>query len=330
MPSKVNYALVGLFVILLGAALLGVVFWLTVGSEVKIYDRYRVYFQESVAGLNPRAAVRYRGVQVGQVDSIGLDPRNPDRVDVVLNIERGTPIRRDTIATLSTQGLTGVAAVELSGGGLHSLPLEREPEQDLPVIQAGPSLVARLDDAFNNVLTNFNTLSQRLERLLGDENQAAITEILRQVSTITGAVADRSDSLGQTLANLETFSDMLAERAERTGQALDQLAITLQGTGDLGQQARATLREIQASAQAARKTADHLSQTSQNLSVLAEIGQRELRRLEQNTEPELNALLAQANSLITVLRRLAELLEQHPNALLQGRPIGRPGPGEQR
>lgn len=330
MQGKVNYALVGLFVILLGAALLGVVFWLTVGSEIKTYDRYRVYFQESVAGLNPKATVRYRGVQVGQVESIRLDPRNPDWVDVVLNIERNTPIRRDTIATLSTQGLTGVAAVELSGGSIHSLPLEKDPGQELPVIQAGPSLVARLDDAFNTVLANLNSLSNRLERLLNDENQTAITEILRQVSTITGTVADRSDSLGQTLVNLETFTNMLAGRAERTGQALDQLAGALRDTGKLGQQGQAALRDIQASAQAVRKTADTFNQTGQDLSALAEIGQRELRRLGQNTEPELNALLAQANSLVAVLRRLAELLEQHPNALLQGRPVGRPGPGEGR
>ena len=59
MLSKVNYALVGLFVLLLGAALLGVVFWLTVGGEAKTYDQYRVYFQESVAGLNPKATVNY-------------------------------------------------------------------------------------------------------------------------------------------------------------------------------------------------------------------------------------------------------------------------------
>jgi phospholipid/cholesterol/gamma-HCH transport system substrate-binding protein len=330
MPSKVNYALVGLFVILLGAVLLGMVFWLTVGGEIKTYDRYKVYFHESVAGLNPRATVRYRGVQVGQVESIRLDPSNPDRVEVVLNIERGTPIRRDTIATLSTQGLTGVAAVELSGGDRHSLPLEKESEQELPVIQAGPSLVARLDDAFNHVLTNLNTLSSRLERLLSDENQTAITEILHQVSTITGAVADRSDHLGQTLAHLETFTGVLAGRAEPMGQALDQLVVALQGTGDLGQQAQATLREIQASAQAARKTADSFSQTSRNLNDLAEVGQREMRRLGQNTEPELNALLTQANQLMAVLRRLAEMLEQQPNALLRGRPTGRPDPGEGR
>ena len=328
MYSKVNYALVGLFVVGLFAAFLWGLFWLTLGGETKVYDRYRVYFQESVAGLNPKATVRYRGVQIGQVESIRLDPTNPDRVDVVLDIERGTPIRRNTIATLSTRGLTGVASVELSGGGSQSLPLEKEPEQSLPVIQAGPSLVARLDDAFNNILTNVNTLSNRLERLLGDENQTALTQVLQHLSVITGAVADRSDSLRQTLANVETFTGALAQRSESLGKALDQLTAGLEKSGDLGAQLRATLSDIRAGAQSVRRTADTFNQTSLDLSGIAKDGQRELQRLGQTTVPELNALLMQINDLAAVLQQLAELLEQNPRALLLGKPNGKPGPGE--
>ncbi|MBK7543829.1 MAG: MCE family protein [Candidatus Competibacteraceae bacterium] len=328
MLSKVNYMLVGLFVLLLGAALLGVVFWLTVGGEVKVYDRYRVYFQESVAGLNPKATVRYRGVQVGQVESIQLDANNPDQVDVVLDIERGTPIRRDTIATLSTRGLTGVASVELSSGRAQSPPLEKRPGQDLPVIQAGPSLVARLDDAFNNILTNVNNLSGRLERLLGDENQLALSEILRNVRTITGAAADRPETIQRTLTNLETFTSELVKLAQRLSKSLEQLASTLEKSGDLSAQVQTTLADFRASAQAVRKTAETFNQTSLALSGAAETGQQELRRLGQSTLPELNGLLVQVNDLVGTLQRLAELLEQNPRALLLGKPSGRPGPGE--
>lgn len=327
MQSQVNYALVGLFVMALGAALLGVSFWLTLGGETKTYDPYRVYFQESVAGLNLKAAVRYRGVQVGQVSAIQLNPHNPDQVDVVLDIERGTPIRRNTIATLSTRGLTGVASVELSGGN-HSLPLEKAPDQELPVIQAGPSLVARLDDAFNSILTNFDNLSKRLERLLSDDNQIALTQTLQNFSTITGAVADRADSLRQTLTHVETLTATLAGRAERLGKALDQVAGELEQTGGLSTQVQATLSDIRASAQAIRKTADHFNQTSLAFTALAGDGQRELQRLGQNTAPELDALLIQASDLMTTLQRLAGMLEQHPRALLIGKPQGRPGPGE--
>jgi phospholipid/cholesterol/gamma-HCH transport system substrate-binding protein len=308
-------------------ALMGAVFWLTLGGENKTFDRYRVYFHESVAGLNPKATVRYRGVQVGQVQSIRLDP-NPDQVDVVLGIERGTPIRRDTIATLSTRGLTGVASVELSGGGNQS-PLEKEAGQDLPVIQAGPSLVARLDDAFNNILTNVNNLSSRLERLLGDENQTALTEILQHLE-------HHHRRGGRTLRQHPPDADERGNlhrgpwRGARNGWARRWISwqrvggnrrIERPGAGD-------ALGDFRAAAQSVRKTADTFNQTSRDLSGLAEVGRQELRRLGQSTEPELSALLAQASDMVTALQRLAELLEQNPRALLLGKPSGRPGPGE--
>jgi phospholipid/cholesterol/gamma-HCH transport system substrate-binding protein len=326
--SKVNYALVGLFVVALFAGLMGATFWLTLGGDRKIYDRYRVYFRESVAGLNPKATVRYRGVQVGQVESIRLDSDNPDQVDVVLEIERGAPIRRDTIATLSTRGLTGVASVELSGGAQSPL-LEKEAGRELPVIQAGPSLVVRLDDAFNNILTNVNSLSSRLERLLSDDNQTAIAQTLQNVNSITGAVAEQADGIRRTLANVEIFTAALAQRAERLGQSLDQLATGLEQSDNLIAQAHATLSDVRAGAQAMRRTADAFNQTGRDLSDLAKDGQRELQRLGQMTMPEFNALLTQAGDLAAAVQRLAELLEQNPRALLLGKPNGRPGPGEQ-
>lgn len=327
MLSKVNYTLVGLFVVLLGAALLGVVFWLTVGSDNKVYDRYRVYFQESVAGLNLKATVRYRGVQVGQVESIQLNPANPDQVAVILDIERGTPVNRDTIATLSTRGLTGVASVELSGGRPNSLPLEKQANQDLPVIQAGPSLVARLDDAFNNILTNVNNFSKRLEQLLGDDNQKAIAEILRNTSIITGTIAGRADSVDHIVRNVEGFTGELAKRAEKLAKALDRLAIDLESSGDLIGQARATLIDFRAAAQSVRKMAEAFQQTGQDVSGVAQAGQQELRRLG-DISPSVNEILVQTADLVDTLQRLAELLEQHPRALLLGKPTGRPGPGE--
>ena len=353
MQSKVNYTLVGLFVIALFAALALAVFWLTMSGDRKVYNYYRVYFSESVAGLNPKATVRYRGVAVGQVETIRLSPTNPDQVDVLLGIERGTPISRDTIATLSTRGLTGVASVELSGSGPGSPPLEKQPDQDFPVIQAGPSLVARLDDAFNNILTNVNNLSGKLERLLGDENQTAVSDILRNVNTITGAVARHSDSLERSVTQVETLTSDLSRQFSKIGKTVDSLLGGFEKSGDLGGQVRQTLEDFRASAQAVRKifdtlegqaqgtlidfraaaqavrqTADTFNRTSQDLSGMAKGGQSELQRLGQNTVPALNQLLAQTSAMMQDLQRLINLLEQNPRAVLLGKPSGRPGPGE--
>jgi phospholipid/cholesterol/gamma-HCH transport system substrate-binding protein len=315
-----------LFSILLSAFLLSVIFWLTVGGDRKVYDRYLVYFQESVAGLSPKATVRYRGVQIGRVESIRIDPNNPGQVEVVLGIERGTPIRRDTIATLSTQGLTGVASVELSGGG-QSPTLDMT--QDIPVIKAGPSLVARLDDAFNNILTNLNNLYSKLENLLSDGNQEAISKILQNMSIVTGEIANRSKGIGQIVANTASFSASLEKRSEQLGKVLERLSASLEEAGSLSCQLRATVKNFISASNSVRKTADTFNQTGRDLSRLANTGQSELRRLGQISEAELSMLLLQAGDLVATLQKLASMIEKDPRVLLIGAPIGKPGPGEE-
>ena len=82
MENKVNYALVGGFVLLLGAALIAGVLWLASGGGFqKKYDLYLALVGESVAGLNLNAPVKYRGVDVGKVREIQLDPRIGQRFD---------------------------------------------------------------------------------------------------------------------------------------------------------------------------------------------------------------------------------------------------------
>ena len=112
-----NYSVVGAFVLILGALLIAGVLWLASGGALqKSYNQYLAIADESVAGLNLNAPVKYNGVDVGKVRKIWLDPVNPQRVILLFAIERGTPIKEDTIAVLKTQGLTGIAYVELSGG----------------------------------------------------------------------------------------------------------------------------------------------------------------------------------------------------------------------
>ena len=134
METKVSYAQVGGFVVILGTLLVAVILWLASGGAFqKAYDLYLAISEESVAGLNLNAPVKYNGVDVGRVRQIRLDPANPEQVNLLFAIERGTPIRQDTVAVLKTQGLTGIAYVELSGRG-----------RQIVLLQAGLARLAEL------------------------------------------------------------------------------------------------------------------------------------------------------------------------------------------
>ena len=139
MEDKLNPTLVGAFVLLLGAALVAAVLWLSAGvGGGKPSTAYETIFDESVAGLNLDAPVKYLGVDVGKVRSIAIDPHNPRQVRLGLLIETGTPVKQDSEAVLKSQGLTGIAYVEVSGGSAQAPALAIGPDGTPPLIRSKP------------------------------------------------------------------------------------------------------------------------------------------------------------------------------------------------
>src|SRR6476661_4218394 len=115
MENKAHALAAGIFVVVLTVMLLVLGAWLTRDSGHR--DVYEISTRESVTGLQEQAPVRYRGVDVGKVTRIGFDPKAQGNVLVRLEIGRGAPVSTDTFATLSFQGVTGLAFVQLDDTG---------------------------------------------------------------------------------------------------------------------------------------------------------------------------------------------------------------------
>ena len=308
MESKVSFALVGAFVLLLGAALIGGTLWLSSGESVRhSYQSYVVYMTDSVAGLSPDAMVSYRGVQVGRVRKIELAPNNGELVRLTLDIETGTPIKQDTIATLRTQGLTGIAHVELSGGSPSSPPLAAKPGEQYPVIPSGPSLLTRLDTAVTELLDNLNKTSSSLNRVLDADNRKA---------------------LAQTLANLETVTRTLAARSQSIDAALSSTAGAMDNVAKLSGELSALVERVQASAERFDRMSARVSEASSDVAATVRGAGADVHRFTGETLPETRALVAELRGLSASLRRFSDELEANPALLVQGKPPAKPGPGE--
>ncbi|CAK0770932.1 phospholipid/cholesterol/gamma-HCH transport system substrate-binding protein [Gammaproteobacteria bacterium] len=306
MQNRIGYAVVGLFVLLLGLAAVAVALWLAVGTTDKVHDIYRAYMSESVSGLNPEAPVKYRGVDVGRVASITLVPDNPELVELDLSLKRGTPIRRDTVAVLKTQGLTGIAYVELTGGSRNAEPLLSQ-NGNPAIIPTAPSLLERLDNAITTVLEKFEVLSENLAKVLAPENQNAITKSLVNLESITSAVAHHTGTIDQMFANVGTTLDNTAKASNTLVPLLDSLR---RGTGAIELAAR------------------NLAKAGDQANLAVRDGHRSLTRFSQETLPEATALATELRELISTLKRFTEQLQRNPNSLIFGRRDRPPGPGE--
>ncbi|MBW6519473.1 MAG: MCE family protein [Desulfoarculaceae bacterium] len=183
MESRINYTIVGIFVVLLLAGLIIFVYWLGKYGYKQEYDYYYVYMVESVAGLSSEASVKYRGVDVGIVEKMKLNPDNSEEVELLLKLRRGTPVKVDTTATLKSFGLTGLAFVELSGGRKDSPLVMRD--DTVPVIPASLSAYARFDESLTILAEKLALALDKIDRLLSVQNLQNVDEILVEMKGLT-------------------------------------------------------------------------------------------------------------------------------------------------
>lgn len=304
MEEKVNFAIVGVFVLVLSAGLIGGVLWFSSGkSYLKIYDVYQTYMNESVSGLNLNAPVRYHGVEVGRVQKIALAPGNVEQVQLTLDIERGTPVKVDTVAILQTQGLTGLAFLDLTGGSRDSPPLKALAGEEYPVIKTGRSLITRLDSAVTALLTNLNRTSENFNALMDKDNQRMVKNTLTDIETLSHTLAARSATIDATLTNA---------------------AKTMEGTARLTNELPVLAQRVQRSADAFDLMSNELAHAGAN----ANSTLNNTQQFTGETLPEVHQLVVELRDLTGSLQRFSNDLEKNPSMLLYGKPVTPRGPGE--
>ncbi len=292
MESKVNYTIVGLFVVLLTTGLLGFAYWLAKHGGGEEYSLYRVYMSESVAGLTTDASVKYRGVEVGTVTRMELDPENAEQVMLTLRIKQGTPVKTDTRASIRFYGVTGLGYIELQGSSKDAPVLEAE-EGKIPVIASMPSTFARLDEGLSELADKSVRVLDRIDLLLSDANLQAFSELLGKSKLLVTQLRQQTEDIG-----------IFIDEGIATGRKIS-----------------VAFAEIESSAGSVKKMSDDLGLT---YSVLGQ----DLREDLHNSFALLRQLLGNLDLLSRDLRQSLQRLEENPGDLLFKRTRPKPGPGE--
>lgn len=184
MNNKVNYTLVG-FLVLLGVTLMLIfTYWLLKPTEETQTQKYNILFDESVLGLNLDAAVKYRGIEVGKVSRLRINPKNSEQVEVQINILKTTPIKETTVAKLTAQGITGLSYINLSLGDNGAAKLKAKEGEEYPVIKTEASFFEQFEKSLGDVSTQLSKTLSGTEKLLDDNNQENITQILESTASL--------------------------------------------------------------------------------------------------------------------------------------------------
>ena len=260
METRSNQILVGSVVLGLLAALAVFIIWLgTLGEGgEKTYD---VFFQQSVEGLAKGSAVTYRGVPVGQIRSINLEPNSPQFIRVRITVNEETPVLQGTTATIRGVGFTGVSQIQLDppepqeGRPASNQPIrcpEVNPQSECPygypVIPTRPGALGQLLNTAPELLERVSTLTERLTGLLSDRNQESIAGILDNIEVTSRALAERAPEIAATMAEARVAIRQAGDAAERIGNAAGGIETLVNEDGrPLVRDLRQTLRSAERS-----------------------------------------------------------------------------------
>lgn len=304
MENRAHALLAGMFVLVLGTALAIVALWFS--GEGARFKHYLLITHASVSGLNPQASVRYRGVEVGKVEDIALDAKNPRQTFIRITVDHKVPVTRGTFAQLRYKGITGLAYVELNDDG--SDPTLLATSSDKPgLIKMRASLLDELGASGQELITNLTELSERLNVALGDRNQQHLTTILKNVEEASGRFVVIEDALLPTVKKLP--------------QTVDKISGAVSSADKFFSDANVMVGELKQSV----KSIDRLALSAERMGAAGETVTTEIL---QTTLPRVHDLVIDMSRTSHSLEELARELNQRPQSLLFGKPAGTPGPGE--
>ena len=309
MENKAHAFAAGVFVLAVTALLVGMVMWLM--RDTVSTSRYEMTTTDAVTGLQPQAAVRFKGVAVGKVTNIDFDPDKPGNVLVELAVDRNAPVTQSTFATLAFQGVTGLSFVQLDDDGSSSAAPVAGPN-GVPRIPLKPNALGQLQDMASDLVEKVGRATDRVNQMLGPDNQAALSSALTELGAAAKSV------------------NQLASHTDKTIQGIQLEGLIRQTSG--------TLTTIDKAAAQVRVTAANLDTT------VGELGQGVQRvtgpggvvdrmsegasTVTSTTLPRIQNLTEDASRTIRRLDRIANELSENPQAFIYGSGTVPPGPGE--
>lgn len=221
----------GLFMIAGLALAVTAVIWLGMSDYLEKGRIYVSYFDESVQGLDKDSPVKYRGVAIGRVKSVGLAP-DATLIEVVLTIERDVKLEPDMFAQLKSVGITGIMFIEIDRKK------EGEPDyrqtlsfrSDYPVIITKPSGVKMFMDGMDEVMKLISELdtkgisgkiktgADRISQIIADARLEEVTSDIRSILAKTDRILnlEKWDRIIASAENTALSLNRLAENADRT------------------------------------------------------------------------------------------------------------------
>jgi phospholipid/cholesterol/gamma-HCH transport system substrate-binding protein len=321
MNNKVNYTLIGFLVIFGVGLVLFFGYWLLKPSNESEVKSYKIYFNESVLGLNLDAPVKYKGLNVGRVTKLSINPKNQEQIEVIVELLSTTPIMTSTVAQLTSQGITGLSYINLSlGDDIRAKPLVSKDNDEYPVIKTIPSLLIKLENSFSDIVINFEKTLQKMQLLLNEENQKNFSLLLENSAALSGKINSTLDE--ETIKNVQLSIKNLQSTTAQLDAMMPKIQNLVEKTTEWEDSFMVSFRSIMNSYAG-------IKNSMQALKLSIESGEFNLKEITSDVIPTINNTFLETQQLMLKMQELIDRYERSPaDAFLIQEKIKK-GPGEE-
>jgi len=294
---------VGVFVTLSFFILAAAILWLAGSRFLQPVDQYHIVFDKSVSGLLPGAAVEYQGVTVGKVGEVRLTNDTPPRASVLIALQPGTPLRKDTTAFLVGSLVTGIRIIELEGGSPNA-----------PLLEPGGTITVKggefeqFRDRASEIAERLLEVLTRIERdLLSPDNSAAIASFLRNTAHLSESLRVSLDDVStpESRASIKAMVDNIAQAAASiryVTEAINEMR------GEILNDGKTMIVQIRQTAEVTADLAKEVAELTNHLDELLGENRQELRQV-----------LTNLTDTSRHLKETADSLRNDPSALIWGK-----------
>ena len=311
MENRSHALMTGLFTIalLIAAVLAGI--WFNRDRVERV--PYLIATTESIPGLNPQAAVRYRGLEVGKVDDINFNPAVAGQIVIRLSVDPEAPVTKTTFAKLGYQGVTGIAFIQLDDDktGSPLLPSDKNHVAQIPLRQG---FLDQLEKRGEVILKKTEEITTRIDEMVSPANQKIMLGAFENISKTAAAYENIPKQLEPTLKKLPE----LTAKAEQTMASVNELSGNASKAVKNYDQLATTLQAKDGPIQKLTQTVDRVGASLEGVT----------SDLELETLPHVVSMTDEARTSLRAIKRTANSLSDRPQGILFGAPSATPGPGE--
>jgi phospholipid/cholesterol/gamma-HCH transport system substrate-binding protein len=311
MENRSHALMTGIFTIALLVATVLAGIWFNRDRTERV--PYEIATVQAISGLNPQAAVRYRGLEVGKVDDIVFDQTRTGQVLIRMSVDKDAPVTSTTFAKLGYQGVTGIASIDLDDEKTGSPRLASNPER-LARIPLRPGFLDQLEKRGLVILEKAEQITTSIDAMLSPANQKMIVGAFDKVGKAADALEAVPKQLEPTLARLP----QLAGKAEESLASFNQLSSDASKMTKSFDKLATSLTAPDGPINRLNVTVDRVGSSLEGVT----------SELEMQTLPHLVTMADEARTSLRAVRRTADTLNNRPQSILFGAANGTPGPGE--